>query len=233
MNFFQGVKRTVEEIEDRKIRLLEQCTAHKEENVRISKCLQVFLDKYSNLRSWLSSIVESFLRGHQDMGSDLRMAKDFYQLHCQLLNDLEKKSFEVQMIDGDIMQSDIFQNLDVTMQRDVDEKMEALRNSWILSKKALEARVRLGSLYVDFHQAASNLDDELNTFEADLKNNAENLDVVKTAELEERWRNLQPHYLRLTATGKSFLDEGEKVRYFDNVTVQQSMIKIYFQKYYC
>lgn len=192
---------------------MEQCTAHKEENIRISQCLQEFLEKYANLRSWLSSIVESFLRGHQDMGSDLRMATDFYQLHCQLLNDLEKKSFEVQMIDSDVMRNDVFPNLDSIVQRDIDEKMEALRNSWILSKKALEARVRLGSLYVDFHQAATNLDDELNLFEIDLKNNAENLNQVKIDQLEESWRNLQPYYLRLTATGKAFLDEGEKVRF--------------------
>ncbi|XP_051161941.1 muscle M-line assembly protein unc-89 isoform X2 [Leptopilina boulardi] len=207
----EGVKRMVEEIEDRKIRLLEQCTAHKEENIRITQCLQEFLEKYSNLRSWLSSIVESFLRGHQDMGSDLRMAKDFYQLHCQLLNDLERKSFEVQMIDCNVMQMDIFPNLDAIVQRDIDDKMEALRNSWILSKKALEARVRLGSLYVDFHQAATTLDDELNLFEIDLKNNAENLNQMKCDQLEEKWRNLQPYYLRLTAAGKSFLDEGEKI----------------------
>lgn len=201
----------VEEIEDRKIRLLENCTAHKEENVRVSQCLHDFFEKYEKLRSWLGSIVESFLRGHQDMGSDLIMAKDFYQLHCQLLNDLEKKSFEVQMIDQNILQADMHLHLEKSEQRDIDEKMEELRNAWLLSKKSLEARVRLGSLYVDFHQAATNLENELNSFEADLKNNAENLDDEKMSQLEQRWRTLQPYYLRLTATGKAFLDEGEKV----------------------
>ena len=202
----------VEELEDRKIRLLEHCTAHKEENVRVSQCLHDFLEKYENLRSWMGSIVESFLRGHQDMGSDLRMAKDFYQLHCQLLNDLDKKSFEIQMMDQNIFQADILSHFEKSEQRDIDEKIEALRNSWLLSKKALEARIRLGSFYVDFHQAATNLENELNSLEADLKNNAENLDDEKMSQLEQRWRTLQPYYLRLTATGKTFLDEGEKVR---------------------
>ncbi|XP_033210464.1 titin isoform X2 [Belonocnema kinseyi] len=207
----EGVKRMVEDIEDRKIRLLENCTAHREENVRVSQCLHDFFEKYRNLRSWLSSIVESFLRGHQDMGSDLRMAKDFYQLHCQLLNDLEKKSFEVQMIDQNISQADMHSHLEKSEQRDIDEKMKELRNAWLVSKKSLEARIQLGSLYADFHQAATNLENELNSLEADLKNNADNLDDEKMAQLEQRWRTLQPYYLRLTATGKAFLDEGEKI----------------------
>lgn len=77
---FQGVRRTVEEMEDRKIRLLEGCTAHREENVRISRCLSDFLEKYEQLSNWLSDIVEAFLRGHQDMGSDLTMARDFHRV---------------------------------------------------------------------------------------------------------------------------------------------------------
>lgn len=41
------------------------------------------------LFSWLVSIAEAFLQGHQDMGSVLAMAKDFLELHHQLLNDLQ------------------------------------------------------------------------------------------------------------------------------------------------
>jgi hypothetical protein len=35
------------------------------------------------------SIAEAFLQGHQDMGSVFAMAKDFLELHHQLLNDLQ------------------------------------------------------------------------------------------------------------------------------------------------
>jgi hypothetical protein len=41
------------------------------------------------LFSWLVSIAEAFLQGHQDMGSVFAMAKDFLELHHQLLNDLQ------------------------------------------------------------------------------------------------------------------------------------------------
>lgn len=75
----------MEEIEDRKIRLLERCTAHREENVRISRCISEFLQKYDELSNWLSGIVEAFLRGHQDMGSDLTMARDFYKVKSNRL----------------------------------------------------------------------------------------------------------------------------------------------------
>lgn len=38
--------------------------------------------------SWLVRHVEACLQGHQDMGSVLAMARDFLNLHTQLLNDL-------------------------------------------------------------------------------------------------------------------------------------------------
>ncbi|KAJ4429613.1 hypothetical protein ANN_21799 [Periplaneta americana] len=41
----EGVKHTVEEIENRKIHLGELCTAHKEENVRLSQAFTSFLEK--------------------------------------------------------------------------------------------------------------------------------------------------------------------------------------------
>ena len=207
----QGLKRMVQKIEDRKIRVLEDCTAHKEENVRVSHCLNDFLHKYKLFRTWLDSIVESFLREHQDMGSNLEMAKDFFQLHCQLLSDLEKKNFEIQMIDQDILQENIFTHLEISEQQDINEKIKALHNSWLLSQKALEARIRLSSFYVEFHQVAANLEHELDLLETDFKSSVENLDDAKMTELEQRWKTLQPYYVKLTATGNTFLDEGEKV----------------------
>ena len=79
------MKRVVEDIEDRKIRLLQRCTAHREENVRISRCIGDFLEKYEELSTWLNGIVEAFLRGHQDMGSDLAMAHDFYKVRLKFI----------------------------------------------------------------------------------------------------------------------------------------------------
>lgn len=85
----EGVKRVVEEIENKKIYLNSLCTAHLEENRRINEALNAFLNKQNELYNWLSSIAEAFLQSHQDMGSDLNISKDFLDLHNQLLNDLQ------------------------------------------------------------------------------------------------------------------------------------------------
>lgn len=79
----------MEELENKKIRLDGLCTAHKEENVRVNQALNNFLERYNEIYTWLVTIAEAFLQGHQDMGSDLLMAKDFFELHNQLLNDLQ------------------------------------------------------------------------------------------------------------------------------------------------
>jgi hypothetical protein len=47
--FVQGVKSTVEEIENRKIHLDELCTAHREENVRLSQAFTAFLEKQNEV----------------------------------------------------------------------------------------------------------------------------------------------------------------------------------------
>ncbi|XP_011496100.1 PREDICTED: coiled-coil domain-containing protein 141-like [Ceratosolen solmsi marchali] len=142
----EGIRRTVEEIEDRKIKLFGRCTAHHEENVRISHYIGCFLEKYAGLSTWLSSIVESFLRGHQDMGSNLPMAQDFYKLHVQLLDDLDKRAHEVYQLEHEAIPGDVLEYLQETERRDIFGKIEALKSSWNMSRRALEARLKLASI---------------------------------------------------------------------------------------
>lgn len=79
----------VEELENRKIFLDGMCTAHKEENIRISQALVAFLEKQNDLYSWLINIAEAFLKEHRHMGDNLEEAKDFTDLHSKLLNDMQ------------------------------------------------------------------------------------------------------------------------------------------------
>lgn len=88
----EGIRRMVEELENRKISLGGFCVAHKEENRRINNALNAFFEKQAELYTWLVNIAETFLQGHQDMGSDLPMSRDFLDLHNQLLNDLQVNS---------------------------------------------------------------------------------------------------------------------------------------------
>lgn len=85
----EGVRRVVEELENKKISLEGLCVAHKEENLRISRALNHFFEKQDELYSWLVNIAEAFLQSHRDMGSDSAMAADFLNLHNQLLTDLQ------------------------------------------------------------------------------------------------------------------------------------------------
>lgn len=84
-----GIRMMVEELENRKIFLDGLCTAHKEENLRISQALITFLEKQNELYSWLINIAEAFLKENKDMGDDLKTAIDFRNIHNQLLDDLQ------------------------------------------------------------------------------------------------------------------------------------------------
>lgn len=84
-----GVKMTLDQLEAKKIFLGALCVAHKEEHRRILQALDNFNQRQSELQSWLIGIAEAFLQGHQDMGSDIKLAQDFIDLHTQLLRDVQ------------------------------------------------------------------------------------------------------------------------------------------------
>ena len=204
----------MEELENRKIRLMERCTAHKEENLRISRGLAIFFEKHDELRSWLAGIADAFLRGHHDMGSDLPLAKDFYRIHCQLLDDLGKRGVEIDealaVLSGTILEiSDERQR--AVQKQDVEKRVEALRDSWLESKNAVEYRVKLGSLYVEFHEAANNLGAIIDATESDMKKNIENFDDDAIEKFEKRMFELVPMYMRLANAGANFNAEADRV----------------------
>ncbi|XP_050486180.1 titin isoform X2 [Bombus huntii] len=205
----EGVKRVVEELENRKIRLMERCTAHEKENLEISRIINTFLDKHDELRKWLMSIPEAFLQGHQDMGSDVPMAEDFCRLHRQLLNDLERRTDEVEHLEFEILP--IRERLEETQKLELQSKVEELRNSWSKTKELVASRIDLGSLYLQFHMAVEELTREIESIESELKRQTDVLDERKIEQLGRRWKDLQPLYVNLTNTGKAFLDAAIKI----------------------
>lgn len=203
------MKRVVEELENRKIRLMERCTAHEKENLEISRTINTFLDKHDELRKWLMSIPEAFLQGHQDMGSDVPMAEDFCRLHRQLLNDLERRTDEVEHLEFEILP--IRERLEETQKLELQSKVEELRNSWSKTKELVASRIDLGSLYLQFHIAVDELTREIESIESELKRQTDVLDERKIEQLGRRWKDLQPLYVNLSNTGKAFLDAAIKV----------------------
>ncbi|XP_046754019.1 uncharacterized protein LOC124416756 isoform X6 [Diprion similis] len=205
----EGVRRVVEDLENRKIQLINQCTAHNEQNLEISQALTTFLETHNELYSWLVSIAEAFLQGHQDMGSVLPMAKDFYDLHYQLLSDLQKKGEEINAALHTL--PPVIEYLDETQRRDVDQKVDDLHGHWLKLKNLVDARIELSSLYVKFHTVASELAGEIDSLEDEFKRNSpENIEEERVKKLEQKWMALQPLYLKLTASGKKFLDASRE-----------------------
>nr|XP_012144065.1 PREDICTED: muscle M-line assembly protein unc-89 isoform X8 [Megachile rotundata] len=205
----EGVKRAVEELENRKIRLMERCTAHEKENLEISRTINTFLDKHDELRKWLMNIPEAFLQGHQDMGSNAAMADDFCRLHRQLLNDLERRTEEVEHLEFEILP--IREKLEESQKAELRSKVEELERSWSKTKELVANRIELGSIYLQFHVVAEELMKEVESIESELKRNADVLDEGKVEELGRRWKDLQPLYVKLTGSGKAFLDAAMKI----------------------
>ncbi|XP_076384943.1 uncharacterized protein LOC117223969 isoform X3 [Megalopta genalis] len=205
----EGVKRMVEELENRKIRLLERCTAHEKENLEISRIINGFLDKHDELRKWLMSIPEAFLQGHQDMGSDVAMAKDFCRLHRQLLNDVEQRTVEAERLEFEIRP--IADRLEELQRMELESKAAELLSLWNRTRNLLAKRIELGSVYLQFHLDVDELTREIESIENELTRPADLLDAVKVDELQRRWNDLQSLYLRLTGNGKAFLDAAVKI----------------------
>lgn len=130
----------------------------------------------------------------------------------QLLEDLDKRADEVRKMDRDTIPDEILDHLQESERADIFDKVEALRSSWSMSRSALEARLQLASMYVEFHEIATNVDGELDQFEAELKKHSADKNDDQIKDLEKRWTNLQPKYMELTSTGKKFLDESSKVK---------------------
>ncbi|XP_046401656.1 titin isoform X2 [Ischnura elegans] len=205
----QGVKKVIEELENRKIRLGNMCTAHKEENIRLTQALTLFLERQNELYSWLVSIAEAFLQGHQDMGSVYPMAQDFLELHQKLLNDLNLKGTEIEGLLSTL--PPILEWLDGEQRTDISCKASALRLQWVDLRSRLESRIDLCTPYVAFHSLATRLTKEIDSAEEGFREkqqrregNGDEMDA------EQRWLSIQQLFLQLSNTGKNFLQDAEK-----------------------
>ncbi|KAJ1525037.1 hypothetical protein ONE63_009883 [Megalurothrips usitatus] len=202
----EGVKRTVEEIQKRRDILESLCTAHKEENIRLHQAINNFLEKHNNLYSWLVSRGEAFLQGHQDMGSVLAMARDFCEVHHSLIAELQVKGTEINNLL--LTLPPILDQVEDVQRVEIDQKVDALHNLWLHLKQALEGRIDLSAQYLEFHEKAVQLAEQLDSLEDTLKSSATSEERQQI--LDERWANAQQLYGDLKNLGQSFITEAEK-----------------------
>lgn len=204
-----GVKRAVEELEDKKISLDGLCTAHREENIKIHQALNSFLEQHNELNSWLLNVAEAFLVGHQDMGSDLPMAKDFLNLHNTLLSDLQSKGNEINSLL--LTLPPLLEYLDDSQRHEVDRKVDELHERWLKLKTMLENRLDLAAIYVKFHTEADVVGREMDNLEAVLSRSGGKVTDEEMQKLEEEWEKLVPLYQSAKNTGLTFISHAEKV----------------------
>ncbi|CAG9824336.1 unnamed protein product [Phaedon cochleariae] len=205
----EGVRHMVEELENKKITLDGLCTAHKEENVRINQSLNNFLDRHNDIYNWLVTIAEAFLQGHQDMGSDLPMAKDFYDLHSQLLTDLQTKGNEINALL--LTLPPILEYLEDNQRRDIDTKVEQLHERWMNLKNILESRMELSRIYVKFHMEADIVNKEMDKLDDVLLQNKDNVDEQVLRNIEEKFESIVPLYQCAKNTGITFINQSKMV----------------------
>ncbi|XP_011705984.1 PREDICTED: uncharacterized protein LOC105461199 isoform X2 [Wasmannia auropunctata] len=201
----EGVRSTVEKLENRKLSLMERCTAHKEENLEVSSILATFLEKHDALQAWLTDIVKIFLQKHQDMGNDLTMACDFHQIHYQLLAELENKSEEVNHLELEILP--IIERLDEVQKYELRLKIKNLENEWAKTKIIMIKRIELGTIYIQFHEIVVELNNEMNSIDNELKKYEDILDEASFNKLEARWKSFELLYKKLDKHAKAFLNE--------------------------
>uniref|UniRef100_A0A8D8TU96 Muscle M-line assembly protein unc-89 n=1 Tax=Cacopsylla melanoneura TaxID=428564 RepID=A0A8D8TU96_9HEMI len=117
-----------------------------------TKPLKRFLECYERVLSWLTSDVESFVSGHQDMGSGLALAKQFYELHVQFQQDLEDRKTEISSIIASIPS-----NIKSDLKADLDRKLSILNETYYRLAHTINSRLKLSKHYVSIHELSVNL----------------------------------------------------------------------------
>uniref|UniRef100_A0A6P7GQF3 Uncharacterized protein LOC114339555 n=1 Tax=Diabrotica virgifera virgifera TaxID=50390 RepID=A0A6P7GQF3_DIAVI len=205
----EGIRQMVEELENKKIILDGLCTAHREENVRVNAALNHFLEKHNEIYTWLVTIAEAFLQGHRDMGSDLPLASDFYELHNQLLNDLQTKGNEINTLL--LTLPPILEYLEDTQRKDIDVKVEQLHERWMKLKSILETRMELARIYVKFHMEADIVNKEMDKLDNMLAQNKDKIDEETMKKLEEKFESIVPLYQCAKNTGITFINQAKTI----------------------
>lgn len=84
-----GIRRVVDELENRKLYLEKLCTSESEHAVDISEKLNSFYSQHNQILSWLVSNAEQCIKVNVALGTTLAAAQSFLHVHHKLMADLE------------------------------------------------------------------------------------------------------------------------------------------------
>ncbi|XP_049314954.1 uncharacterized protein LOC105226995 isoform X10 [Bactrocera dorsalis] len=197
----QGVKRVLDEIENRKTYIESICSTSNEDHQRVQKALSDFLAQYNDLLNWLMSSGQLYLQQHVDMGSTLEQSKQFLLQHHELMQDLEIKGELINLLLESIKAH--LESLSPQQRYDVDSKAEALHKHWIELKDLVLKRVDCVSLLIEFFEKANELASQLDNLDKQLKQTA---DEQKLQFLQENWKHIRADYADLKSLGTRFIN---------------------------
>ncbi|XP_054732036.1 uncharacterized protein LOC129240321 isoform X10 [Anastrepha obliqua] len=196
----QGVKRVLDEIENRKTYIESVCSTSNQDHQRVQKALSDFLAQYNDLLNWLMTSGQLYLKQHVDMGSTLQQCKQFLLQHHELMQDLEIKGELINLLLESIKAH--LESLSPQQRYDVDSKAEALHKHWIELKDLVLKRVDYVSLLIEFFEKANELASQLDNLDKQLKQTP---DEQKLQFLQENWKHIRADYADLKSLGTRFI----------------------------
>lgn len=201
-----GVQKAIEKIEGRNAHLENLCQINSEKYIKISEALNKFLEKHNELFNWLEQQkTEKIIGGDiNNMGNNLKEARDCLHSHSQFLADLEDKGNEINNLLGNL--KSIVEFLDDNQRQDVDRKIEALRKNWIDLKNFVLARVDIIDSYIHFHEIAEVLHESFGKLQTDIRTLSNREGEI----VDEDWAKVRKEFVELKNQAKDF--EGQVTR---------------------
>ncbi|XP_067644773.1 uncharacterized protein zormin isoform X3 [Eurosta solidaginis] len=197
----QGIKRVLDEIENRKAYIESVCSTSNEDHQRVQKALSDFLTQYNDLLNWLMSSGQLYLQQHVDMGSTLLQSKQFLLQHHELMQDLEIKGELINLLLESIKAH--LESLSPQQRYDVDSKAEALHKHWIELKDLVLKRVDCVSLLIEFFEKANELASQLDNLDKQLNQTP---NEQKLQFLQENWSHIRNDFADLKSLGMRLIN---------------------------
>ncbi|XP_062127950.1 titin isoform X1 [Drosophila sulfurigaster albostrigata] len=197
----QGIKRVLDELENRKAYIEGICANSSEDHERVQRALNEFLSQHNELLAWLRASGQLQLQQSVNMGRNLQQAKQFLLQHHELMQDLEIKGELINLLLESIKQH--LESLSPQERYDVDSKAEALHKHWIELKDLVLKRVDYVSLLIEFFEQANELSSQLDHLQRQLQQTP---DEHKLQFLQATWANIAGSYAELKSSGQRFIN---------------------------
>ncbi|KAH8272384.1 hypothetical protein KR018_001100 [Drosophila ironensis] len=197
----QGVKRVLDELENRKAYIEGICASSSEDQQKVHSALNEFLTQHNELLAWLRASGQQQLQQSVEMGRNLRQAKQFLLQHHELMQDLEIKGELINLLLESIKGH--LESLSPQQRYDVDSKAESLHKHWIELKDLVLKRVDHVSLLIDFFELANELTSQLDNLQRQLQQTP---DDHKLQFLQATWAGIATTFGELKSRGLRFIN---------------------------